>query len=62
MFPLNGILQNQRETKKRILDMSRAKSHGFETKISIEDGIRETINWFSENKEKIEQRYNVFRR
>tara|TARA_R110000824_G_scaffold101386_6_gene240863 strand:- start:1563 stop:2534 length:972 start_codon:yes stop_codon:yes gene_type:complete len=48
--------------KKRILDMSRAKSHGFETKISIEDGIRETINWFSENKEKIEQRYNVFRR
>jgi len=48
--------------KKRILDMSRAKSHGFETKINIEEGIRETINWFSENKEGIEQRYNVFRR
>ncbi len=37
--------------KKRLLDMSRAKALlGFEPEISIEDGIKETMNWYKENK------------
>ena len=35
---------------KRLMDMSRAKSYGFESKISFEDGIQKTIEWYKENK------------
>jgi len=35
---------------KRFLDVSRAKDMlGFEAKISLEDGIRETVDWYREN-------------
>jgi GDP-L-fucose synthase len=36
--------------KKRIMDISRAKSLGWEPKISLEEGIRETIEWYKENR------------
>ena len=35
---------------KRLMDMSRAKSHGFEPQTSFEDGIIKTIEWYKENK------------
>ena len=31
---------------KRLMDMSRAKSHGFEPQTSFEDGIIKTIEWY----------------
>ena len=35
---------------KRYLDVSRASEMlGFEAKISLEDGIRETVDWYREN-------------
>lgn len=46
--------------KMRILDMSRANSIGYQTKITLADGLKETFNWYMENKEKIGGRYNVF--
>jgi GDP-L-fucose synthase len=44
----------------RILDMSRAKSYGFELKYSLLDGINKAIDWYLENKNIINKRYNVF--
>ncbi len=46
--------------KKRLLDISRAKSIGFEPTISIEDGIKETMEWYLKNKDIVNKRYNVF--
>ena len=45
---------------RRLFDMSRAKSYGFDCKISIEDGIKDVIEWFIENKELTDDRYNSF--
>ena len=46
--------------KKRLMDISRGKSIGFEPQISIEDGIREVMSWYQENKGLVDKRYNVF--
>jgi GDP-L-fucose synthase len=45
---------------KRLMDMSRAQDYGFTPEISIEDGIRETIQWYAENRASVENRYNAF--
>jgi GDP-L-fucose synthase len=46
--------------KKRLMDVERAKALGFKPKVSIEDGIKEAIQWYLENKEIVNKRYNVF--
>lgn len=45
---------------KRLMDMTRAKSYGFEPQISIEEGIQETIAWYSTHRNDINNRYNAF--
>ena len=35
--------------KKRLMDMSRARSYGFEPKTSFKEGIIKTIEWYKEN-------------
>ena len=47
--------------KRRVFDTKRAEKVWFKTQISLEFGINETIDWFIENKEIIDERYNVFR-
>ena len=37
------------------------EKYGFNTTISLELGINETIDWFLENKDIIDERYNVFK-
>ena len=45
----------------RLMDMSLAKKLiGFETTISLSDGIKETMEWFQKNKKDVKNRYNVF--
>ncbi|MBP2316240.1 NAD-dependent epimerase/dehydratase family protein [Azospirillum soli] len=44
----------------RILDMARAKSLGFEPVVSLEEGIRETIEWYAANGMNVANRYNAF--
>ena len=46
--------------KKRLMDISRAKAIGFRPVISIEDGIKEVMKWYRENREIANKRYNVF--
>ena len=46
--------------KKRLMDICRAKELGFKPQITLEAGIKEVIEWYKENQEKIYKRYNVF--
>ena len=46
--------------KKRVLDTTRIKSYGFEPKVSLRDGIRETVEWYNNNKNKPNTRFNPF--
>lgn len=46
--------------EKRLMDISRAKAIGFQPIISIEDGIKEVMDWYRENKDIVNKRYNVF--
>ncbi|MEK7517255.1 MAG: NAD(P)-dependent oxidoreductase [Patescibacteria group bacterium] len=46
---------------KRLMDMRRAKKLlGFKPKVSLEQGINKTIEWYLKNKENFGKRYNVF--
>jgi nucleoside-diphosphate-sugar epimerase len=46
----------------RIMDCTRSKKLGYNPKISIEDGIKDTILWFSKNKEIALKRFNAFKK
>tara|TARA_S200000501_G_C20792466_1_gene730177 strand:+ start:173 stop:1156 length:984 start_codon:yes stop_codon:yes gene_type:complete len=62
----NGDVKIEWDTSKpkgdalRLMDTSRAKSHGFECSTSLEKGILETVSWFLENKELYKKRNNYF--
>jgi GDP-L-fucose synthase len=45
---------------KRIMDISRARGIGFEAQISIAEGIKEVMDWYAENRDLIDKRFNVF--
>lgn len=47
---------------RRVFDMTRANSYGFRPEISIEAGIKETIEWYLDNKTLIDERYDVFKK
>ena len=46
--------------KKRLMDISRAKAIGFKPKISIEEGVKQVMKWYKQNKSVVHKRYNVF--
>lgn len=46
--------------KVRLFDMTRAKSYGFDISVSLEEGIKSTTEWFLNNKEILDKRYNAF--
>ncbi|MBI4619820.1 MAG: NAD-dependent epimerase/dehydratase family protein [Desulfobacterales bacterium] len=46
----------------RVLNVSRAKGLGFEPKISLEQGIKETMDWYREHKDISDMRYDVYDR
>lgn len=46
--------------RKRLMDKARAASLGFQPEISLEEGIRETMAWYRQNKNVLTQRYNIF--
>lgn len=43
----------------RILDMTKANSHGFTPSMSIEEGVMNTIEWYLNNKDIIKKKYNI---
>ena len=46
--------------KIRLFDMTRAKSFGFDISVSLEEGIKKTTEWFLNNKDILDKRYNAF--
>ncbi len=46
---------------RRVFDMTRAKSYGFTPTISIEQGIKETIEWYLENKTTADLGKDIFK-
>ena len=46
--------------QKRLFDMSTSKSYGWEIEIGLEDGIKKTTDWYLNNKEILDKRYNPF--
>tara|TARA_B100000787_G_C16196907_1_gene301582 strand:+ start:401 stop:1399 length:999 start_codon:yes stop_codon:yes gene_type:complete len=46
--------------KKRLMDMTRQNEIGIMPRISLEQGIKETIEWYKNNKSIISDRYNPF--
>lgn len=46
--------------KKRLMDIKKLYKLGFKNTVSIEDGIRETMKWYSINKNVSKKRYNSF--
>ena len=47
---------------RRVFDMTRANNYGFKALTTIKEGIEETIEWFLENKDIIDKRFNAFRK
>ncbi len=47
--------------KIRTMDISRAISFGFKPKISLEEGIKNTMDWYRENKNILDRRFDIFR-
>ncbi len=45
---------------KRLMSTQRAEGLGIRPSVALEDGIRETIEWFRENAETADKRYNAF--
>jgi GDP-L-fucose synthase len=46
--------------KKRLMDISRAKKIGWQPEISLEEGIKEVMAWYRQNKYIVSKRFNVF--
>jgi len=44
----------------RCLDVSRAQSHGIETTTSLEDGIRQTVDWFKDHRNEHATKHNAY--
>ena len=46
--------------RKRLMDITRAKALGFELQISLEEGVKDTIEWYREIGHLIKGRYSAF--
>ncbi len=46
--------------KKRLMSMDRAAGYGFTCEVGIEEGIKETINWYVANRHDADKRYIAF--
>ena len=62
-FPIEVVWDKNKPAgdKRRVFDMQRAYCRGFKPQISIEEGIKETMDWFMQNKDIIDKRYNAFK-
>lgn len=44
----------------RILSIARAKELGFEPKVSLREGVKRTMDWYRENRDILDSRYDVY--
>ncbi len=46
----------------RVMDIQRARTYGFEPAISLEEGVRDVMTWYTANKDNTNSRYDIFDR
>ena len=59
--PIKWIKDAPSGDPRRVFDMTRASSYGFRPEVPIAEGIRETVQWFLENIDLVDNRFNAFR-
>jgi GDP-L-fucose synthase len=59
-IPLVWDTDKPKGDAKRLMDMTRASGYGFTCEVGIEEGIKETMNWFLANKNDADKRYIAF--
>jgi len=60
--PIKWLSDKPTGDLERLFDTGRIRSYGFEPFISIEEGIKDTIKWYLENKDIVDKRYNAFKK
>ena len=45
---------------KRLMDITRARAMGWAPRVSIEDGIKDLMGWYLENRSEVDKRHNTF--
>lgn len=46
----------------RVMDISRARSLGFMPRLTLEEGVASTMNWYAANRDRTDTRYDVFKK
>jgi GDP-L-fucose synthase len=59
-LPIVWDISKPKGDYKRLMDITRARSYGFMPEISIEQGIKETIEWYVNHSDQGGRRYNAF--
>ena len=59
-LPIKWLTDKPSGDALRLFDMTRAKSYGFDISVDLDEGIKRTTDWFINNKNILDQRYNAF--
>ena len=57
--PIQWLTDKPAGDSKRIFSMERANSYGFYPEVSLEDGVKDAIEWFIANKDIVDKRFNI---
>jgi len=57
--PIQWLTDKPAGDAKRIFSMERANEYGFYPEVSLEDGVKDAIEWFIANKDIVDKRYNI---
>jgi GDP-L-fucose synthase len=57
--PIQWSPENPSGDARRIFSMDRANSYGFFPEVSIKEGVKSTIEWFLNNQDKIDKKFNA---
>jgi len=57
--PIQWLTDKPAGDAKRIFSMERANSYGFYPEVSLEDGVKDAIEWFIANKDIVDKRFNI---
>ena len=59
-IPVKWLTDAPSGDSKRLMSVDRMKKYGLDTTVSLEEGIKLTTEWFLNNKEILDKRYNPF--
>ena len=59
-LPIKWLTDKPSGDALRLFDMTRAKSYGFDISVGLDEGIKRTTDWFLNNKDILDKRYNAF--